>query len=156
MDLRVEVARLERLVHPRQNGRQLRRRGAEDDRDDVPAVRRLLLQQPSGFGDVDPDAVRGHAELEVAGGAGAVVASPAGRRNEEHVRFVLEQNLPQDRRPQLRVVLGERGVVRRVDHLGAVRRGLASGALEPLADEQGDGSSAELSREGSATGDQLQ
>src|SRR5215203_7161521 len=102
MDLRVEVARLEGLVHPRQDGRQLRRRGAEDDRDDVPAVSRLLLQQAPGLGDVDSDAVRGHAELELAGGPGAVVASPAGRRNEEYVRRVLEQNLPQDSRPELR------------------------------------------------------
>ena len=72
------VTRLERIEHPRPHRRELRRSRAHDHRDDVPAVRRLVLDQPPAPVDSEIHAITGHAELQLSGRAWAVVAAAAG------------------------------------------------------------------------------
>ena len=107
MDLPDDVPWLERLEHPRANSRELRRRRAHDHRDDVAAVRGLRLEQAARLRDVDADAVAGHSELELAGGARPVVAAAAGRGDEQHVRPVPLEHAEGGRQSS-RVVVGER------------------------------------------------
>src|SRR6187455_2277810 len=69
---------------------------------------------------------------------------------------MLGEDLLQDGCPELRVVLRERRVVGGVHDFGAVRGGLARRALELRADQERHCSPAELPRELSAAGDQLE
>ena len=144
-----------RREHPRPHRRELRGGGAHDHRDDVAAVRGLVLDQAPGLVDAEVDAVARHAQLELGRHPRAVVAALL----VEGIRSACGLSCSTTRRSAaavLRVVLGESLVVDEDDTLGAVAHGLAACRLEPAPEDEGDVAASELPGQLSALSEQLE
>src|SRR5205823_382933 len=141
------VARLERLEHPRAHRRELRRRPAHDHRDDRAAICGLRLDEAAGTVDAEADAVPGHAELELACGARAIVTPVRARRDEEHVRPLALEHLAKGGAPPAGVVVAELRARDLDDDLRAAPRRLPSRLGEVVPEDERDVLAAELPRE---------
>ena len=121
-----------------------------------PPIGRLVLDEPACLVDRQIDAVAGHAELELARDARAVVAARRGRGNEERVRQLPLDDLPECGRVRLWVVLGQTLVVHDDHALGAVTGGVPSRRVGFVAEDEGDVGAAELACQLASLAEQLQ
>src|SRR5262249_6769133 len=149
------LAWLEWLEHARTDGRELRRRGAHDYRDDVPAVRRLVLDQPTRPIDVEVDAIAPHPKLQLSRHARAHLAPEPARRNEEDVWALPCDHRAQRAAPDLRVVGREALVLGHDDALGSVPSHLFENGREVGAEHERDVLAAELAGQLAAFPEQL-
>src|SRR5262249_4083171 len=133
-----------------------RGRRAHDHRDDVAAVRGLVLDQPPAAVDAEIDAVAGHSELELPCGARPVVTASAGCRDQQRVRALAFEHLAEGIRPAVRVVPATAAVVSAARRRGPGQAGLPRRALAPGTQEEREGAAAELPRQLTALGEELE
>src|SRR5439155_12826861 len=125
-------------------------------RDDVPAVRGLRLDQPSGAVDPEPDAVPGHSELQLPRDAWAEVPSVRGRRDQEYVWPHRFDHRTQRRAPGVRVGFGGAVVVGQHDAVGPAAGELGCDAVELRAEHEPDVVAPELAGKLAPLAEQLE
>src|SRR5262249_13014951 len=155
-ELALAPIRLQRLEHARAYGRELRRRGAHDHRDDVAAVGRLVLEQPPASVGAEVDAVAGPAELAPACHARAKVASAGRGRDKQDMRALELDDLAKCGGPDVGHRLSQRFMVRDDHTVGTTQRDLGRSLADVMAEHERDTRAAELPGELATLGNELE